>query len=84
MVRFLKLDGDERLMTCTLMEEFKPVPKKDDPLTQKKVRELSDKTVVVWDVNAQAFRSFRYDRVQEVYLDADEITKAKIHLDIQR
>ena len=67
-VTFLKLDGDERVMTCTLKEDIKPQAVKTDPLSQKKVREVSDKVCSVWDVNAKGWRSFRYDRVKTVEL----------------
>ena len=65
-VTFLKLDGDERKMPCTLITCFLPAAKKDDPLSQKKVREVSDKVCAVWAVEAKGFRSFRYDRVTKV------------------
>ena len=65
-VTFLKLDGEKRVMPCTLREEFLPEAKKDEPLTQKKVREISDKVIAVWAIESKGFRSFRYDRVQEV------------------
>ena len=67
-VTFLKLDGDQRVMTCTLKEDIKPKATKTDTLSQKKVREVSDKVCSVWDVNANGWRSFRYDRVQTVEL----------------
>ena len=67
-VTFLKLDGDERVMTCTLREDIKPPAVKSDPLSQKKVREISDAVISVWDVNAKGWRSFRYDRVKKVDL----------------
>ena len=62
-VDFTKLDGDKRVMTCTLREDMKPTATKTDPLSQKKVREVSDAVVSVWDVNAKGWRSFRYDRI---------------------
>ena len=65
-VDFTKLDGDKRVMTCTLREDMKPPATKTDPLSQKKVREISDAVVSVWDLNAQGWRSFRYDRVNSV------------------
>ena len=80
-VRFTKLDGDERVMTCTLLEEFKPPAKKDDAISQKKVRDVSDKVIVAYDVNAMGWRSFRYERVLEVWMDADEILKARLRLE---
>jgi hypothetical protein len=65
-VDFTKLDGDKRVMTCTLREDIKPKATKSDALSQKAVREVSDAVVSVWDVNAKGWRSFRYDRVNSV------------------
>ena len=62
-VDFNKLNGDKRVMTCTLREDMKPRATKDDAMSQKKVREVSDAVVSVWDVNAKGWRSFRYERV---------------------
>lgn len=65
-VTFTKLNGDVRTMPCTLLEYYLPPAKKDDPLTQKKVRELNDKVIAVWAIESKGFRSFRYDRVTKV------------------
>ena len=65
-VTFLKLDGEERKMPCTLIPGFLPAATKEDPLTQKKVREISGKVVAVWAMESKGFRSFRYDRVTNV------------------
>lgn len=65
-VDFTKLDGDKRVMTCTLREDMKPRATKDDAMSQKKVREVSDAVVSVWDVNAKGWRSFRYARINSV------------------
>jgi hypothetical protein len=65
-VTFTKLNGDERIMPCTLKEDLLPPAKKDEPLTQKKVREISDAVVPVWAIESKAFRSFRYDRVKSI------------------
>lgn len=65
-VDFLKLNGDKRVMTCTMREDMKPRATKTDTMSQKAVREISDAVVSVWDVNAQGWRSFRYDRVNSV------------------
>ena len=58
-VTFTKLDGDERVMPCTLKESYFPDPKKE--ATQK-----NDKVVAVWAAESQGFRSFRYDRVKAI------------------
>ena len=65
-VTFTKLNGDVRVMPCTLIPSMLPPPRKDDPMTQTKVREISDKVVSVWAVESKGFRSFRYDRVTKV------------------
>ncbi len=65
-VTFTKVNGDKRVMTCTLNEAVLPPAKKDEPLTQKKVREINPEVCSVWDVNAQGWRSFRWDNVVEV------------------
>ena len=65
-VDFTKLNGDKRVMTCTLREDMKPAATKTDAMSQKKVREVSDAVVSVWDVNAKGWRSFRYERINTV------------------
>ena len=65
-VDFLKLNGDKRVMTCTLREDMKPVATKTDTMSQKKVRAISEEVVSVWDVNAKGWRSFRYARINSV------------------
>jgi hypothetical protein len=77
-VTFLKLDGNERKMPCTLITSFLPPAKKEDPLTQKKVREVSDKVCAVWAVESKGFRSFRYDRVTKVEVIAKEDYKVRL------
>jgi hypothetical protein len=65
-VDFTKLNGDKRVMTCTLRGDMKPPATKTDTMSQKKVREVSNEVVSVWDVNAKGWRSFRYERVNAV------------------
>ena len=60
-VTFTKLDGDERVMTCT--KSFDVIPEESRPKTDK---ESKAGTVTVWDLNAKGWRSFRYDRVTKV------------------
>ena len=70
-VDFTKLNGDKRVMTCTLREDMKPRATKVDPMSTKKVREISDAVVSVWDVNAKGWRSFRYKRINAVDIVED-------------
>lgn len=76
-VTFQKLDGEERKMPCTLIPNFLPPATKDDPLTQKKVREISDKVIAVWAIESKGFRSFRYDRVKKVEVVAKDDYKVR-------
>ena len=62
-VVFKKINGEERDMSCTLMETALPKAKKDEPLTQKKVRAINEATIVAWDVNKDDFRAFRVENV---------------------
>ena len=60
-VTFNKLDGDERIMTCT--KKFELIPESSRPKTDK---EPPKGNVTVWDLNAKGWRSFKYDRVTRV------------------
>ena len=60
-VTFLKLDGDQRVMTCT--KDLKFIPESKRPNNTKPSKQG---TVNVWDLTAHDWRSFRYDRVQLV------------------
>lgn len=60
-VTFKKLDGDERRMTCT--KDLNLVPEENRPKTNK---EGKVGNINVWDINAQGWRSFKYDRVVKV------------------
>lgn len=60
-VTFKKLDGDERIMTCT--KNLSSIPAENHP---KGVKEGKPGNITVWDVNAQGWRSFVYDRVIKV------------------
>ena len=65
-ITFDKLNGDERTMKCTLIAELLPKADKEDKLSQTKVRNLEDAVFVVWSLEANAWRSFRYDRLKKV------------------
>ena len=60
-ITFNKLDGDERIMTCT--KSFDVIPEEHKPKTDKQPKEGN---VTVWDTNAKGWRSFRYDRITKV------------------
>lgn len=62
-VSFMKVSGEERTMRCTLKKDMIPSASKSDPLSQTKIRELSEKVIPVWDLDAKGWRSFRVDNV---------------------
>ena len=70
-VTFQKLSGDERTMKCSLIPSMLPPAQRDDKLSQTKIRNLEEKTIVVWaiDIEPSAWRSFRYDRIKKVEVD---------------
>ena len=61
-VTFTKVNGDKRVMNCTLMEKILP-SNSDEPTEDKKVNEA---ILSVWDVDANGWRSFRMDSIKEV------------------
>lgn len=65
-VTFTKINGDKRIMECTLQASVLPPAKKDEPITQKKVRAINPEVMSVWDTNANGFRSFRMANILEV------------------
>jgi len=60
-VTFNKLNGDERVMTCT--KKLDLIPEDSRPKTDK---EPPKGNLNVWDINAKGWRSFKYDRVTKV------------------
>lgn len=62
-VIFKKVNGEERDMQCTLIEDVLPPAKKDDPVSQKKVRAVNQEVIVAFDTLKGEFRSFRVANV---------------------
>lgn len=62
-VIFKKVNGEERDMHCTLIEDVLPDAKKDDPISQKKVRAVNKEVIVAFDTMKGAYRSFRVENV---------------------
>ena len=62
-ITFTKKDGTQRVMKATLREDIIPAPTKEDPLTQKKVRAISEEVLPCWDVENEGWRSFRIDSI---------------------
>jgi len=72
-ITFTKLDGDIRVMTCTLDPEILPVKvvKEGEEKPTKTLKNPTN-TLVVYDVNAKGWRSFVVKNVTRVlYKDID-------------
>lgn len=72
-VVFTKKDGTERTMKCTLLSEYIPQANTYSsngevhhfsPTTHKK----NDEVLAVWDIEKQAWRSFRFDSIKNICL----------------
>ena len=64
-IEFIKADGTIRSMTCTLNESLgaKPVNKL---ATEKPAIADKKEICVVWDCNANGWRSFKWDRLRKI------------------
>lgn len=60
-VTFLKKDGTERTMKCTLKADLLPAQEDLENAVQKK--KPSDESIAVWDMDKAAWRSFRFDSI---------------------
>lgn len=61
-VTFTKSDGTQRVMKCTLQEGV-VVPHEK---TTDRVKETNDNVLPVWDLEKNAWRSFRLDSITQV------------------
>lgn len=57
-VTFDKVNGDRRIMTCTLQEQYLPAL-----VSWPSERPEPKDSLAVWDLNANGWRSFRLDKV---------------------
>jgi hypothetical protein len=69
MVVFTKADGTERELKCTLLPEYLPfVPNAGQQLLQEDLTTNQNATTIsAWDLEANAWRSFRIDSVKNIY-----------------
>jgi hypothetical protein len=67
-VTFLKSDGTERVMNCTLSHDIIPqTPEVVAEGSKPKVkRQPSDDVLPVWDIDANGWRSFRWDSIKRI------------------
>lgn len=64
-VIFTKLDGTERVMNCTLNEQYLPASNRIS--VKPKMEVTTDPvSIPVWDLDANAWRAFRLDSVKSI------------------
>lgn len=61
-ITFIKKDGSERLMKCTLLES--KIPSEFAPKGSEKSK--SDEVLPVFDVENEGWRSFRWDSIKKI------------------
>lgn len=64
-VTFKKVNGEERIMPCTLRADLLPEAEHQD-LTFETIRERKDNVISVWCTDKAAWRSFRVENVIQV------------------
>lgn len=75
-VTFIKKDGTERVMECTLAPSLVPAEpvhetNTDNPIdfpAPKREKKINEDTCPVYDMEAKGWRSFRWDSVKQVTL----------------
>jgi hypothetical protein len=63
-VTFTKSDGSERVMKCTLIDEY--IPSTELDLDRTSTRKVNEAVLPVWDIDKNAWRSFRIDSVKAI------------------
>jgi hypothetical protein len=63
-ITFTKVNGEQRVMKCTLQEQFLPSQVDLEEAIQKK--KPNEETMSVWDLEARAWRSFRIENLISV------------------
>lgn len=68
-VTFTKVNGDERVMTCTTKEDLLPAKPVQEVGTEEpvetKTKKLNPDIHAVYDVKAEGWRSFRWDSLKD-------------------
>jgi len=65
---FTKVNGDERVMNCTLHESLLPEQIDIEEHIQKK--KPNQDVLAVWDIDATGWRSFRWDSIKDFTVDS--------------
>jgi uncharacterized protein (DUF736 family) len=63
-IKFKKIDGSDRTMICSLKKSLLPESETDSTANpSKRVKKENPNAIAVWDLEKDAFRSFRVDSV---------------------
>lgn len=62
-VTFRKVDGNKRVMSCTLKEDLIPANPGKDPHAKANERQPNDAVQAVYDISKDGWRSFRWQNV---------------------
>lgn len=62
-ISFKKVDGSDRKMLCSLKDDLVPAREAKEPSEKKKAE--NENVLPVWDLEKNAFRSFRIDSLSD-------------------
>lgn len=72
-VTFIKSDGSERVMPCTLQPDFIPEEKKVKPKEDGSMPKISPDVIRAFDTGINDWRSFRLDSIVEVKSKVEDL-----------
>lgn len=64
-VKFTKMNGEDRIMRCTLNPKYLPEQQKDKTVKPNTGKETA---IRVWDLDESDWRAFRYDSIHHAVL----------------
>lgn len=65
-VSFMKTDGTDRVMNCTTNPDLIPLSEHLKPQANSQSKRVNANVQVVWDLDKNEWRSFKYDSVQYI------------------
>lgn len=74
---FTKVDGTERVLRGTLNPELLPVNDDWDGISDTR---QNDEVLAVWDLDKQAWRSFRMDSIKDIHVSFSKFLAGRLPL----
>jgi hypothetical protein len=68
-VIFNKKDGTERKMLCTTNKDLTPKMQVKEHTETAKIRKVNEDALTVFDLEAKAWKSFRWDSIKQIRID---------------